>query len=146
MARRVRGPRTATQLKFYSLSTEYHSKALSTKENCTAIAGLQKAIWSHVAKRSMELETDTRIAKVGTNITWDKHKKRYILHISQILFSPRVFSYWKPVSRTETHKFNKSQLNAENKEKHSLIWDRFRVPNLKPRPDVILICNAEIVS
>ena len=70
------GPRTATQLKFDCLSTEYHSKALLAKENCAAIAKLQKAIWSHVVEHSMELEIDITIAKASTHITWDKPLRR----------------------------------------------------------------------
>lgn len=94
----------------------------------------------------MELEIDTTIAEAGTHITWDKPLWQTEKAIFEILFFHKFFSYWKTVSRTETHKFNKNQLNAENNEEQSLIWDRFRVPNLKPRPHVISICNAEIVS
>jgi hypothetical protein len=66
-----RGPRTATQLKFDS-STEYNSNALSAKENCAAVAGLQWAIWNHVAECNMELDTESTIAKAGTLISWEK--------------------------------------------------------------------------
>lgn len=115
----------AIQLKFASLSTEYYSKASPAEENCAAVEGLQKAIWSHVAERSMELEIDTRIAKAGTRITWEKpswqtEKAVYSTDFPNLI-SHRFLSYWKPVSRTETHKFNRSQLTAENKEEQSLI-------------------------